>query len=211
MKRGMQRSDYIRNLLRRQSWPLRAPAASWLCCPPRGGGNDPEKQLWSGTESSTPDYRLTPRQGLRAISSHCGTAFVHRRLLPSWPSASSELRGCFAVNHLLHDRQGLSSFSPSLWLFGLAFKDLLTFRIVISCPFVHTFPFLHFLSAQLPKKKGVYRQISTGSSDVGPSSNTHSEPPATQARDLGERKHKSAICGNLAFTSHIALGHCHFE
>ena len=61
------------------------------------------------------------------------------------------------------------------------------------------------------KKKAVYREISTCSSNVGPSSSIHSEPPATQARDPGEREHKSAICGNLAFTSHIALGHCHFE
>lgn len=153
MKRGMQRSDYIRNSLRRQPWPLQAPVTSWLCCPPRAGRNDPEKQLWSGTESSIPEHWLTPRQGPRAISSRCATAFVHRLLFPSWPSASSELWGCFAVNHLPLDRQGLSSFSPSLRLFDLAFKDLITFRIIFSCPSVHTFPFLHFLSTRLPKKR----------------------------------------------------------
>jgi len=130
MKRGMQRSDYIRNSLCRQLWPLRAQAASWLCCPPRGGRNDPEKQLWSGTESSDPDQQLTPRQGLRAVSSHCATAFVQRLLLPSRPSASSELRGCFAVNHHLLDRKGPSSFLPSLWLFDLAFNNLITFRMI---------------------------------------------------------------------------------
>lgn len=123
-------SDYIRNSLHRQPWPLRAPAASWLCCPPRGGRNDPGKQLWTGTESSIPDHRLTPRQGLKAISSRCATAFVHRLLLPFWPSASSELWGCFAVKHLPPDRQGLSSFLPSLCFFDLAFKDLITFRVI---------------------------------------------------------------------------------
>lgn len=102
------------------------------------------------------------------------------------------------------------SFLPSLWLFETcSLENPLTPRMIIFHTVFCAYLPISALSEDAATQYKWCLQPEQHLQQLSGSLLT--EPPARQGRDLGEKKHKPAICGNLAFTSHIALGHCHFE
>lgn len=135
----------MRNCLGRQPWSL---LALWIWCPRRGGGSDPQGQVWDREQHPTPAG--TPKE-LRALSRGlsrlcCFPAAPQHP--PSFGSESAQTRAELSLTLVLD-------------FFIQLLENLLTSRKI--SPFI---PFWHFLSCQ--KRQSI---------TVGPSSNTQHQRP----------------------------------